>query len=109
MANLLNYTDALITLQAGGPGSGRKPQWSDKLRSVSKEHLDKMHKSLTDKGFKYKSSHQSGTNKNDTIHQYKAPSGGKNGGGHASITENKNDNHKGVYDSGLSNFPSKLD
>lgn len=25
MANLLDYTNTLITLQAGGPGSGRKP------------------------------------------------------------------------------------
>ena len=100
--------EVATTVQAGGPGSGRKPGWGDK--TPRKDILDNYHSQLKSKGFKYASSHQSGTNKKETVHEYKSTAGGKNGGGNAHIIEHSTSStgHRGMYDSGLSNFPTKL-
>jgi len=101
------------TLSAGGPGSGRKkggsltkPEWQ--ADTQRKSVLDNAHDDLRKKGFKYKRSMDFGGNKNNILHTYQSDKK-SNGGGFAHITENKSGNHKAVFDSALSNFPSKLD
>lgn len=49
MANLATTVKEFIELQAGGPGSGRKPEFGSKNRS----ELNRMHKSLADSRFSF--------------------------------------------------------
>lgn len=76
---------ACADISAGGPGSGRKPQWQKDSPNHAK--LDDLHKSLSNAGFKYKNS--SSNTKGMIEHSY-ANKGDKSS---AIIKERKNGEH----------------
>lgn len=70
---------------AGGPGSGRKPEFkSDK----NKDKLDSMHKTITNAGFKFKNSTSDSRESGLIRHTYENSKGDR-----ARIFERANGNH----------------
>jgi hypothetical protein len=90
MQDVEDSQEVIQSLQAGGPGSGRKPQWN----SSEKEQLNSLHKGMADRGFKYHHSSGSKEEHGMITHTYykgnPASSGGRQS---AMIRERANGEH----------------